>query len=543
MSRLPLLFLLSLLALPGQTLRPDDPLEFELKPLPVNDAARRKLSDYHDLLTHTVNTPGELNRSRREPIAARSVNTLGEPMQGAWWVKRHYYRRMSVEQLVAGPDNGHPPSRQGRWTVIGAKNEGITPGFVMRDASGELYFMKFDPPGHPEMATGADHIAVRLLHALGYHVPENYLVEFPEEMLELSGDVTLADRLGRRRKMTRGDLAAMLSKVAKTRTGLFRATASRAIAGNGIGPYRYYGRRRDDPNDVAPHEHRRDLRGLAVVSAWIGHDDSRAINTYDAIVEENGQKFIRHFILDLGSTLGSGTQKPNSARSGGEYLFGWKQSATQLFSLGFAVPQWSRARFPEIPAVGRFEHERFDPETWVPEYPNPAFMNRLPDDEFWAAKQIMAFNEDEIRAIVRSASYTDPRAEEWIAKCLIERRNKIGRAFFRKVLPIDKFEVSRRELTFEDLSQAAGLGSAGPYATSWHQLDNTSGSTAPIRHATGPTLPDDGGPYRVARITSATRPTQVVEVTVRFADDRAPAVVAVNRGVCSEVMPNAKASQ
>ena len=74
--------------------------------------------------------------------------------------------------------------------------------------------------------------------------------------------------------------------VPKSKDSLHRATASRAIPGTGLGPYRYFGRRSDDPNDFVPHEHRRDLRGLAFVSAWIGHDDSRAINTYDALIEE-----------------------------------------------------------------------------------------------------------------------------------------------------------------------------------------------------------------------------------------------------------------
>lgn len=529
MIRFAALLLISSVVLSGQTYLPDDPLEFELPPLPVDGVARRQLSDYYDAIIHTMRTPGDLNRSQREPVAAQGVNTLGEPLQGSWWEKRHYYKRMSLHELVAGPGDRHPPSRQAPWTVIGAKSEGISPGFLVRDRSGEVYFIKFDPPGFSEMATGADYVAGRLLHALGYHVPENYLVEFSKDDLVVGSDVMLTDHMGRRRRMLPSDVTKMLLQVGKTKSGLLRATASRAIPGTGIGPYRYYGRRRDDPNDFELHEHRRDLRGLAVICAWIGHDDSRAINTYDALVKENGQSFVRHFLLDLGSTLGSGTQKPNSARSGGEYLFAWKQSAVQLFTLGLAIPRWSRARFPDIPSVGRFEYEAFDPETWVPEYPNPAFLNRLPEDEFWAAKQIMALHDDEIRAIVKSADYSDPGAEAWISKCLIERRNKIGRAYFQKLLPIDKFEVHEGELTFEDLSQTAGFGSAGPYTITWYRLDNVSGLKFPIREATGPALPGSGGPYRVARINSARRPGQTVEVTVRVIDHIPPAVVGVAR--------------
>jgi len=529
MSRFILFMFLSSLSANAQALYPDDPVEFEPKPVSVTEVAKRKLSDYYDLVRNTLDTPGQLNRNASKPVRAQAVNTLGEPMQGAWWVKRHYYKPMTLDELVAGPGKDHPPAPQGSWTVVGAKNEGITPGFVILDGKNELYFIKFDPLSQPEMATGADQVAIRLVHALGYHVPENYLVEFSEETLVLGKDVTLADRLGRRRPMTRRDLTEILLKVPKNSHGRYRATASRAIPGTGIGPYRYHGTRRDDPNDFVPHEHRRDLRGFAIVSAWIGHDDSRAINTYDALVEENGAKFIRHYILDLGSTFGSGTQRPNSPRSGGEYLFGWKQSAVQLFSLGLAVPYWAKASFPNLPSIGRFEFARFDPERWVPEYPNPAFLNRLPDDEFWAARQIMSFGNEQIHAIVGSAQYSDPKAAEWLAQCLIQRRDKIGRAFYKKVLPIDKFEVRESQLVFEDLSEKADFGAAGPYTIQWFQFDQKTGATTPLPGATGSLLPAQSGPYLVAKIESGSRPNQRVDVTLRLGISSSPTVVGVDR--------------
>ena len=529
MRRLMLLALLLPVTVNAQALFPDDPLEFEPKPLPVKEAATRKLSDYYDLLSNTLDTPGELNRKASKPVLAQAVNTLGEPMQGAWWVKRHYYKPMTIEELVAGPGKDHAPSPRGPWTVVGAKNEGITPGFVILDAKEDLYFIKFDPLTNPEMATGADQVAIRLVYALGYHVPENYLVEFSEEMLVLGKDVTLADRLGRRRRMTSRDLTEILLKVPKNGDNRYRATASRVIPGKGIGPYRYHGTRRDDPNDFVLHEHRRDLRGFAIVSAWIGHDDSRAINTYDALVEENGERFIRHYILDLGSTLGSGTQRANSPRSGGEYLFGWKQSAVQLFSLGLAVPYWAKADFPNLPSIGRFESARFDPARWVPEYPNPAFLNRLPDDEFWAAKQIMSLGNDQIRAIVGTGQYSDPKAADWLAQCLIERRDKIGRAFYRKVLPIDKFEIRDNQLVFEDLSEKADFGGAGPYRIQWFQFDEGTEATSLIPGATNTAVPAASGPYLVARIASESRPAQLVDLTVRLGGSTSPTVVGIDR--------------
>jgi hypothetical protein len=238
---------------------------------------------------------------------------------------------------------------------------------------------------------------------------------------------------------------------------------------------------------------------------------------------------VKHYILDLGSTLGSGTQKPNSARSGGEYLFAWRNSALQLLTLGLATPRWTRADFPSILSVGRFEHASFEPERWVPEYPNPAFMNRLPDDEFWAAKQILALRDDEIRAIVRSARYSDPKAEAWIAECLIKRRDRIGKAYFRKVLPIDRFAVADGQLVFEDLSEKAGLGEAGPYVLQWLRLDNTTGRTIVLKGISGPAVPTDVGEYAIAQIRSATRPGKSVDVTLRLTRGASPTVVVIDR--------------
>ena len=54
------------------------------------------------------------------------------------------------------------------------------------------------------------------------------------------------------------------------------------------------------------------------------------------------------------------------------------------------------------------------------------------EDAFWAAKQVAAFTDEEIRAIVQTGEYSDPRAADWIADCLIQRRDKIAAAWLGK---------------------------------------------------------------------------------------------------------------
>jgi len=479
---------------------PDDPLEREPTPRNVEKVLNRKLSDYYDLFANQFGKVGQHQPEKGPPIVARaSVNTLGEPMDGAWYVKRHYYRRMSAEELKRGPGDANPPAGA-KWTVVSAKTEGITPGFTILDEKKQRYFIKFDPLTNPEMATAADSIGARFFYALGYHVPENYIVHFLPEQLELGPDVEITDSGGKKRKMTINDIGEILTRVPKSSDGRYRATASRAVAGKPVGPPRFYGTRKDDPNDTVPHEHRRDLRGLHVFSAWLGHDDSRAINNFDSLVTENGRQFIRHYLLDFGSTLGSASDKANSPRSGA-YFFSWKSSAQQLFTLGLVPPYWALAKYEKHPSIGLMEGDVFDPEKWVPEYPNPAFQNRLPDDEFWAAKQVMAMTDDDIAAVVSTGKLTDPKAAAYLVQCLIKRRDKIGKAYFAKVLPFDRFRLENGALVWDDLSR-----SVKDARVRWFEFNNDTGARTP---AAGPSA------WAAAEITAASRPGQTIQIYIR----------------------------
>ena len=515
MRKLGSLVSFAIVSLAAQQFYPDDPLEFEPAPRSVQDLNKRKLSEYYDLLSHQFGDVGERHLRGGPPIRAQAVNTLGEPLQGAWWTKRHYFQRMSLEELKRGPGPRTVPSTAGKWTVIAVKNEGITPGFIIRDVEQRRFFIKFDPQTNPEMATSADAITSRLFHAMGFWAPHTNVVYFHPDQLEIGEDVQLAVAGGKRRKMTSRDLTEILMKAPKTRDRPYRATASLALPGKDIGPPRYYGTRSDDPNDVVPHEHRRDQRALHVIDAWVDHDDSRAINSIDILVREGGRQFVRHYQLDFGSTLGSATEKPNSPRSGA-YFFGWKDTARQFFTLGIAAPYWAFAHYPNHPSIGKFEWKIFDPERWLPEYPNPAFRNRLPDDEFWGAKLVTAFSNDEIRAIVSAGELSDKGAEDWLVECLVERRNKIGRAYFAKVLPFDGFAVKGSELVWDDIGAKLSYTPAADVDIAWERLDNTTGSRSIISGVRSREIPRGDSGYLVATLKSRTRPAQRIEVFIRI---------------------------
>ena len=48
----------------------------------------------------------------------------------------------------------------------------------------------------------------------------------------------------------------------------------------------------------------------------------------------------------------------------------------------------------------------------------------------------MAFSDEMIRAVAKTGQYSDPKAEQLLADVLIQRRDKIGRAYLNGVSPL-----------------------------------------------------------------------------------------------------------
>jgi hypothetical protein len=512
--------------LAGQRFYPDDPILKEPDPLPVKEAKRRKIDDFYDFFLNTFAQPGE-KHTLLKPVRALGVNTLGEVPEGPWYENRHYRRRMSIGELVRGPGRGQPPASGSPWHIVAAKTQGVTPGFRIRDSRGAQYFLKFDPPTNPEMATAADVIGSLIFHALGYYVPDNYIVTFDRDQLIVESGVMFDDQYGKRRALSEMDVNETLMNAWRDKEGRYRAVASLLLEGDPVGPFRFFSTRTDDPNDVVPHEHRRDLRGLFVFCAWLGHDDSRAINTLDTLVGKPGARAFRHHLIDFGSILGSASTKANSARSGNEHLFAFKPAMVEFLTFGLYVPWWARVDFPDLPAVGRFEWQHFQPERYRTEYPNRAFLNRLPDDTFWAARQVMSFTDEEIRAMVKAGAYSDPKAEAWVAECLIKRRDRVGSTYLPRVLPLDQFELRGGRLDFVDLAAKHGVAPAEKYSLQWSAFDNATGAKTALKSAAGAAVPQSSARYLVAEITGS-KPGKTVLVYVRNSSGRQE-VVGVER--------------
>jgi hypothetical protein len=365
--------------------------------------------------------------------------------------------------------------------------------------------LKFDTPRFPNATSAADVIGSKIFYALGYNTPENYVARFPREQLTLDPEATISDITGYTRRMTDYDIDKLLLTVHRAADGKFRALASLYVEGELLGPWLYHGTRSDDPNDIYPHEHRRDLRGLYVFAAWLNHYDATSLNTLDTVVEENGRRFVRHYLIDFGSMLGSSGIGARDPRNGYVFQHDFDFALKQLLTLGISAPAWQRARYPDLPEAGRLESEAFDPFDWKPIYPNPAFENRLPDDTFWAAKQVMTFTDEEIRELVRTGEYEDERAVDWLTRTLIARRDKIGRAFFSTVLPLDEFRVSGGSLIFEDLAARFGFAEPVPLVPSWFLYDNVQAKKTPVA----------GGGFTIPAACEASAAGGICGVTIR----------------------------
>jgi len=424
----------------------------------------------YDFIVNTFGSPGE-----RRDVRALNVNTVDEVPDSSWFTNRIGRRDLTVADVVKGPDRIERLSLDG-WVVSGGKSTGVQPGFRMTDPAGQLYQIEVDPPSNPELASAAEIIGTAFYHAIGYSTVEVHLAEIDPAALVISERATIRDPLnGKRRRLRTSDLDDVFDRAARMPGGRYRVLVSRFASGRPIGNFRYYGTRPDDPNDIVAHEHRRELRGARVFGAWLNHDDSRGINSLDMLETTDGRAWVKHYMFDFGSILGSGTVFAQRHRPGNEYIFEQRPGWLTLATLGAYVRPWMLIDYPDVPrSVGRLEAKAFDPLEWKPEYPNAAFDNMRPDDAFWAARIVARFTDEMIGAVVQKANYSDPRATRYMTETLIARRDKVVAAWINQVCPaVDPVLGTDGALTFVNAAVAARAAApAESYQLQWFRFDN-----------------------------------------------------------------------
>jgi hypothetical protein len=465
----------------AQQFLPDDPLTRTPEVAAVRKINVQEINALYDFAHNSFHykSPGVTD--------SLGVNTLGEVPDSSWFTNRDI-SSLSIEAVKKGGRvHGGP---QSPYTVVAAKTEGVSTGFRIRDARGLLYFVKADPRSNLEMATSADVMGALFLYAAGYNVPENYVLIGRREEFHLSKDAKIKTTYGKDRRLNETELRQIFDRIPPESDGSVRLMASLSLPPKIVGPFRYAGVRSDDPNDLVPHEQRRDLRGLEVLFAWINHTDAKGENSLDTM-EGTGEnaRFVHH-LLDFGDSFGSDSDIEKDPRHGQEYII-LPMTWSRMYTLGLHPADWETVHYPhEMKAVGNFTAAAFDPLNWKANYPNPAFVRITPLDGYWGAKRVMAFRDDQIRAIIEEGKFQDPKVVDYITKVLESRRDAIGRAWFRQVLPLEGFRIVDDHLAFDDLAVQYGFSSPSHYQLNWFVWHNETQKKEDVSTPENSVLPD-----------------------------------------------------
>jgi len=269
------------------------------------------------------------------------------------------------------------------FTISKVKTTGAATGFFGKDATGAKFLFKLDLPGYPELTTGAEVVASRLLWALGYNVPQMYIVT-----IEGTGDERLDGQ---------------------------RAMASRFLPGEIVGPFKFHGV-----------EKRREMRALKLAQGWLNNIDCTDFNTLVTWLPQ--EHLARYWLLDFSSSLGASDRGPKRPKQGWEYTWDVFEQVSDLLTLGLDKEPYDKDAQPFSPAVGLFD-DNYDPWRWKPLMPNMAFWEMTEADARWMAEKISSFTPEQLRAAVAAGHYSRVADRDYLLHGLLRRQLIITRTF------------------------------------------------------------------------------------------------------------------
>ncbi len=375
---------------------------------------------------------------------ALNVNIYDEIPDTSFFANRIGRSDMTAEEIISGPERTGGPDTSGQWLITKGKFEGITPGFFIKDAQGNEYLIKFDPPGYPELSSGAEAIASRIFYAYGFNVPQYTVCYFDPKILTVWEDATYYGKSGFKKKLTLERVMESLENIDRTENGLIRCSASLKVEGIYKGPMSLDGYRKEDPQDFFRHRSMREIRTLPVFASWVNNHDIRKGNTLSTWITEDGGGYLKHYFIDFGSSFGSAGDRVKDLTFTHEFFLDYGSIIWQTATLGLLRRDWDKRweeNNPKVkyPAAGYFDNLYFIADRWKGEIPHYAFDDMTYGDAFWAAKIVMSLKPEVLRQIMKVGQYTNTEAEDYIYNVLLERQKLIGQTWFSKVTPLDDF--------------------------------------------------------------------------------------------------------
>jgi hypothetical protein len=428
---------------------------------------------------------------------APNVNAFDEVPDSAWFTNRLGKQRPSPRELLQGACSSTDlldgeTAAPGSWVIDEGKPNGASPGFRIKVADRFKFLLKTDSLEQPERPTAASAIGAAIYHAVGFNTSCEQIVYFDPKVFTLLPNLVVTDNTGVPKAFNAKALDKVL-KQAGRRGSLLRMQASAWLPGYLIGPFRYEGTRGDDPNDVIPHEERRELRGARVLAAWINHFDAREQNTMDTWIssdpanKDGSPGFVRHYYLDTSDSFGSEWDWDEiSRRLGQSYLLDWGDIGADFITFGIPTRPWElEQKSPGYELFGYFNYRQFDPDSWKNEYPNPAFSRATEHDNAWMARILSRFEPEDVAQLVTLGKFSQPEHAAFLTEVLEQRLLRILRRYLSRLSPLAEPRVEGVErLCLVDLARRRAIAPATAFR--YHAVSRRGGDVRPVDVEPGP---------------------------------------------------------
>ena len=405
---------------------------------------------------------------------AANANSFDEVADSSWFENRHVSSPEAAARGACEPNDVLTDDvDDGAWTIDHGKDDGFTLGFRVTIPGKGKFLLKADDPHQPERNSAASVVGNALYYTAGFNTACEQVVFVRREQLVLKPGLTVTDNFNVTRPFDEAALHHVLASSSHRADGRVRMEASKWLPGVPLGPFRYVGTRRDDPNDVVAHENRRELRGSRILAAWMNHFDSREQNSFDTwialdLAHPRGTGYVRHYILDTNDVVGGEATDALgvfTTRLGYSYYADFKDMAHDFITFGADVRPWERMkRVPGREEFGYFTADNFEPDSWKGGYPNAAFLRMTEHDAAWMARRIARFTPEMIRAIAERAQFADSTNVDYLTGVLVARQHKIVARYLTQLSPLADVQVDdHRRICATDLARTSGVFDASRF--------------------------------------------------------------------------------